>query len=1334
MASSSRNKKPIRSWLATAGWGLVTLIILAGLGGWLAYARGWIGWTYHGGGDIHESSATAPVRNILWEPRKLIRPTGEGVGAPGGLVPTEFVLIDAKTPRGDFDIFLLERSREGWSSPRRIAPATHPLNSENDEIDPALSANGRTLYFASNRDGGMGGFDLYQSRLGDEGWGAPESVGRRVNSPFDEVSPALHPSGDLLVYATRRPETFLMVPPEDWSDIPLERWSAQPHELVYALRVEFGKVVKRHRWQGAIPLLAANSTGSEIDPQFSPTGDFLYFSSDRPGGLGGFDVYRSRTRVERTAGRRPAILEVDVGHGAGPALNSPADDLAPKVFLEGFALAYRVIDSKDGTATLYESRSREVEAQLEVASIPIHAFARHAWRLALVLATGIGLVGILWLAFRFRHRWTVSLLARCAALAILLHLSMMYGFYFWKVGRNLVALARKEATTTVTVEGRLQAEVTLEATRLPMDLPVPVVRATPQTHAEDFLPDALSAPDLSSDLPVAPMPATAPASATVDAQVAATLSASEPESSPLLVDRPLDAVERATPTPLPEATRLTQADQLPTETEPPAETQSTAPLTVRKDAPAPQEGTVERNIVVKVPSAPAQSETLFTPEARTQVQAPARPTNVLPSLAKHSREAPAQIAELPVPLQAPQQEEITVQPSAPDRALAGRSLPPTPSPTPTPKTTALEKQIVSWEAPPVGVALAEMELEDAREIPRTPLPPSSSPPPLEGTRHDLPDTAVLAEASSRERAAPTDEPQVVSVSSPQQAVSEKLAPALPLGSMPAKALLRGPHPVAEARPLTASSDASAAVTFAASVPLDRLPRPGAPSLPPVRERLPSAARHDPAVKLPEGDQGSEADGGADEIADILTPRRPVPKRAGRAFAPSGPSTSPPPRAPIVQPGGSSRAKSTAGSAETPLANRPPPPPSGRAAHSGSPQPTFDQLTQPPVPLATIEKFDGPRELPEIPPEIAAAEDLGAVRSEPSREVLVERLGGTPESERAVTAALDWLARHQSPDGRWDVEGFDQGCQECRSPGLQPHCDDAVTALALLCFLGQNHTPTNMSSPYRTQVQRAVDWLVSRQTPDGVLAAADVRFTMYGHGMCTLALSETYLLTKDARLLEPLQRAANVILRSQHHTTGGWRYKPEPPLRGDTSISGWQVLALTSLKDSGIEIRERTFDLARHWLDEEVSSGNHGGIYGYSRPNEPRVAMVAEGMYARQLLGSRVGDQNLDESARYIYAETRRRSQLDNLYLLYYGTLALYHYQGWIWERWNKEVREHLVRSQHQRGALAGSWDPTGTWSESGGRVLATALATLSLEVYYRYLPLYWRAERGPTKG
>jgi len=215
------------------------------------------------------------------------------------------------------------------------------------------------------------------------------------------------------------------------------------------------------------------------------------------------------------------------------------------------------------------------------------------------------------------------------------------------------------------------------------------------------------------------------------------------------------------------------------------------------------------------------------------------------------------------------------------------------------------------------------------------------------------------------------------------------------------------------------------------------------------------------------------------------------------------------------------------------------------------------------------------------------------------------------------------------------------------------------------------------------------------------------------------------MTQDKRFHRPLKAATDLIVHAQNRSSGGWRYLPQPPLRGDTSITGWQVLALTSVRSSGIEVPQTTFDLSRRWLDKEVGGGQNGGIYGYRRVDEPRVAMTAEGMYARQLLGAARGDPATEEAARYIHSKTSDGSHLNNLYLLYYGNLALYQYQGWIWETWNTQVREYLVRQQRRDGTFVGSWDPLDEYVETGGRVLATAFATLTLEVYYRYLPLYW---------
>ena len=79
----------------------------------------------------------------------------------------------------------------------------------------------------------------------------------------------------------------------------------------------------------------------------------------------------------------------------------------------------------------------------------------------------------------------------------------------------------------------------------------------------------------------------------------------------------------------------------------------------------------------------------------------------------------------------------------------------------------------------------------------------------------------------------------------------------------------------------------------------------------------------------------------------------------------------------------------------------------------------------------------------------------------------------------------------------------------------------------------------------------------------------------------------------------------------------------------------------------------------------------------------------------------------------------------NLYYWYYGTLAMFQYGGDRWQTWNESLRDLLVADQIRTGPMAGTWDPKGDeWGLHGGRMYSTAMATMCLEVYYRYLPLY----------
>jgi hypothetical protein len=80
------------------------------------------------------------------------------------------------------------------------------------------------------------------------------------------------------------------------------------------------------------------------------------------------------------------------------------------------------------------------------------------------------------------------------------------------------------------------------------------------------------------------------------------------------------------------------------------------------------------------------------------------------------------------------------------------------------------------------------------------------------------------------------------------------------------------------------------------------------------------------------------------------------------------------------------------------------------------------------------------------------------------------------------------------------------------------------------------------------------------------------------------------------------------------------------------------------------------------------------------------------------------------------------------YYWYYATQLMFHMKGDYWKEWNSRLHPLLVSQQIQNGRFAGSWDPrlpaADRWGPQAGRIYVTTLNLLSLEVYYRHLPIY----------
>lgn len=101
---------------------------------------------------------------------------------------------------GSCDIYVSKRENGLWTEPMNLGA---PINTSGWEAQPAISADGRTLYFVSNRAGGLGGNDIWKSELGDDGaWQIPVNLGPNINSEFSEASPYIHADNRTLYFAS----------------------------------------------------------------------------------------------------------------------------------------------------------------------------------------------------------------------------------------------------------------------------------------------------------------------------------------------------------------------------------------------------------------------------------------------------------------------------------------------------------------------------------------------------------------------------------------------------------------------------------------------------------------------------------------------------------------------------------------------------------------------------------------------------------------------------------------------------------------------------------------------------------------------------------------------------------------------------------------------------------------------------------------------------------------------------------------------------------------------------------------------------------------------------
>lgn len=324
-------------------------------------------------------------------------------------------------------------------------------------------------------------------------------------------------------------------------------------------------------------------------------------------------------------------------------------------------------------------------------------------------------------------------------------------------------------------------------------------------------------------------------------------------------------------------------------------------------------------------------------------------------------------------------------------------------------------------------------------------------------------------------------------------------------------------------------------------------------------------------------------------------------------------------------------------------------------------------------------------------------------------------GATEDTEIAVARGLRWLAAHQREDGSWNFNHRrDDVCKYCGNPGNHGSTT-AATGLALLPFLGANQT--HRRGEYTEHVRKGLDYLKRKMIATPLGGDLQDGVNLYSQAIATLALCEAYAMTRDESLHEPCREAIRFIISSQDKKGGGWRYFPGQV--GDTTVTGWMLMALKSGQLTYMPVPPETWPLAKKFLDSVQDDG--GAAYGYQSPAKNEPTMTSIGLLSRMYGGWPRNQQALQRGVRSL---SKKGPSDHDQYYNYYATQTLRHYGGAEWIAWNEEMKAFLLGSQSREGHTSGSWYFPDKHGDQGGRIYNTAMSILILEVYYRYLPIY----------
>ena len=301
----------------------------------------------------------------------------------------------------------------------------------------------------------------------------------------------------------------------------------------------------------------------------------------------------------------------------------------------------------------------------------------------------------------------------------------------------------------------------------------------------------------------------------------------------------------------------------------------------------------------------------------------------------------------------------------------------------------------------------------------------------------------------------------------------------------------------------------------------------------------------------------------------------------------------------------------------------------------------------------------------------------------------------PKTEAAIDRGLKYLAGCQREDGSW-------------GEGSNNIYRVAITSLALMAFMLKGDFPEK--GEYGQKLDKGVKFVL-QACKDG---NGYVGTNMYQQGLAMLALSEAWGMSQRKEIRDALKKGVEIILRAQS-PAGGWRYEPRPS-DADISVTVMQIVALSSAKEAGIYVPDKTIEKAIAYVKglQEKSSGG----FGYGSPTDPGFARTAAGAMSLLMCGENSKSTAVRNGLKWLTDQPADIFKKTEFYYYghYYAVQAMYQAGDSYYQAWYPKIRNGLLSLQGKDGS----------WTGEAGVAYGTSLAILILGVPYRYLPIYQR--------